>query len=72
MITDKIISAAINGGSYVVFNVFLLLVIREIAHKLIDKLITAVKANTAARIGETKEAAKLSEKIDAMAKRKDQ
>jgi len=72
MITDKIISAAINGTSYVVVCVLILLLVREIAHKLIDKLIAAIKADTAARIDETKETAKLSEKIDAMAKRKDQ
>lgn len=71
MTESDMIRAAWNAGSYAVVSVFLLLVIREIAHKLIDKLIEAIKADTKAKIEETAAMARLSEKIDASTKRKD-
>jgi len=71
MSESDMMRAAWNAGSYAVVSIFLLIVIREIAHKLIDKLIDAIKADTKAKIDETAAMAKLSEKIDAATKRKD-
>lgn len=64
------IRSAMNAGSYAVVSTILLLIIREIAHKLIDKLIDAIKADTQAKIDETAAMAKLSEKIEAWTKKR--
>lgn len=68
---SDMIRAAWNAGSYAVVSTLLLLVVREIAHKLIDKLIAAIQADTKAKIDETAAMARLAEKIDNWTKRKD-
>lgn len=69
MTMNDLARAAINVGGYLMVAASLLLLIRELAHKLIDKLIAAIREDTKAKVEGSAAMAKLSEKIDALAKR---
>lgn len=57
---------AANVGGYLVMCFYLIRLGQQVVEKFFDRLITAIQENTAARIKDAEERARLAEKIDAL------
>lgn len=57
---------AANVGGYLVMCFYLIRLGHQVAEKFLDRLIAAIEDNTAARLKDAEERARLAEKIDAL------
>jgi hypothetical protein len=62
----EIAKIAANVGGYLVMCFYLIRLGQQVAEKFLGRLIAAIQENTAARLKDAEERARLAEKIDAL------
>lgn len=62
----EIAKIAANVGGYLVMCFYLIRIGQQVVEKFLDRLITAIEDNSAARLKDAEERTRLAEKIDAL------